>query len=137
MTARDRNNERGSVTAYLVALMIPVLLATGIAYEGGRRRGAISEARELAESAARAGAQQVDINEYRLSGVAALIPGEAAAAAQAVLIAGGATGNVVVEDTFITVTATVSYPGAIFVGNFDAVATESAEAVTGITTRGG
>ena len=128
---QERSTERGSVTAYLAALMVPVLLATMLAYEGGRRRGAISEARELSESAARAGSQQIDLNEYRLTGIPMLLPGEAAAAAQNVLSAGGATGSVIIDGPFITVTANVTH------NSFTASATETSEAVTGITARGG
>ena len=80
-----RNNERGSASILVAALGLALLMATGLAVDGGRKLGALSEARNVADNAARAGAQMVDANEYRSTGVPALDPVAASQRANAFL----------------------------------------------------
>ena len=49
------NSERGSTSILVAALGLALLMATGLAVDGGRKLGALSEARNIADNAARAG----------------------------------------------------------------------------------
>lgn len=56
-----------------VALMLPVFLAiVGLALDGGALFAARRQAQNVADAAARAGAQQIDIPRYRATGEVAL-----------------------------------------------------------------
>ena len=94
--------ERGTVSAFVVALTFACLLSAGLVLDGGRIVAARLEAADVAGSAARAGAQQViglRAGEPRLD------PVRARSAAQGVLSAAGATGTVTVDGGSVTVTA--------------------------------
>ena len=54
-------------------------MATGLAVDGGRKLGALSEARDIADNAARAGAQMIDEDTYRSTGIPAIDPAAATA----------------------------------------------------------
>ena len=55
MTSADLRNERGSVSILVAVLGVAFLMVAGLALDGGRKLGALSEARDLADNAARAG----------------------------------------------------------------------------------
>jgi Flp pilus assembly protein TadG len=107
-----------------------LLAAVAIAVDGGHKLGAISEARDLADNAARAGAQMIDDTTYRTTGIPNLDPNAAAARAHAYLATAGHPGTVTVDSTTITVTVTIDVPG-MFLPATTVTATETAEAVTG------
>ncbi len=129
MNRLDRSDERGSVSVLVAVLAIAFLMVAGLALDGGRKLGALSEARDLADNAARAGAQAVDTDAYQLTGAPALDPADAEQAALAYLSATGHTGTVAVDGSTVTVTVSLSVPTRFLPGPFTVHATESATAV--------
>src|SRR2546430_17704997 len=87
------------------ATFLTVLLA-GVIFGGGTVFAARTHGYDLAQQAARAGAQQIDAATYRSSGVLRLDPARAATAARQFLAPGGATVTVAVPPARITLTAT-------------------------------
>lgn len=125
----DLSDERGSVSVLVAVLAIAFLMVAGLALDGGRKLGALAEARDLADNAARAGAQAVDTDTYQLTGTPALHPADAEQAALAYLAATGHTGTVAVDGSTVTVTVSLSVPTRFLPGPFVVHATESATAV--------
>ena len=104
---RSASGERGTVSAFIVVLVLACLMAAGLALDGGRIVAARVEVTDIAGNAARAAAQQVD---GLRSGEPQLDPARARAAAEQVLSAAGASGSVDVRGTSVTVTATTNQP---------------------------
>ena len=129
MTRRDWSDERGSVSVLVAVLAVAFLMVAGLALDGGRKLGALSEARDLADNAARAGAQAVDTDAYHLTGSPNLDPVEAQQAALDYLAATGQSGSVVVNGPTVTVTVTLSVPTRFLPGPLTVHATESATAI--------
>jgi len=102
--------EAGSVSAFVAVVAIGLVMVAGMAYDGGQVVAAQATARDLAASAARAGAQEVDLNSLRSSGEAMLDPDRAVGAAQAFLVQAGFTGTMRVNGSSITVSVTVHQP---------------------------
>ena len=125
------NSERGSTSILVAALGLALLMATGLAVDGGRKLGALSEARNIADNAARAGAQMVDANEYRSTGVPNLDPAAATQRASAFLAEQGHSGVVSVSGSTVTVTVTISIDPTFIPDEISASATESATATAG------
>ena len=132
MTSADLRNERGSVSILVAVLGFAFLMVAGLALDGGRKLGALSEARDLADNAARAGAQAIDTDQYHLTGIPTLDSAAANQAAQAYLGATGHVGTVTVEGATVTVTVSLSVPTRFLPGPFNVTATESATAVFGV-----
>jgi hypothetical protein len=99
-------DDRGAVAVTLLVTGMMVIVAAAALLGGGALFAARSHGYDLAQSAARAGAQQIDTAAYRASGVLRLDPGRAAQAAKQFLAAADATGTVQVTGARITVTAT-------------------------------
>ncbi len=129
----ERASERGTVAIASMILALSVIAAAGLAIDGGRKLNALAEARDLADNAARAGAQEIDIDAYRSTGDPILDPGEAAAAANAYLAATGNSGVVSVAGDEITVTVTLTVDPKLLPGSMTVMATESANAESGVT----
>lgn len=121
-------DERGSISIAVAVLGVAVLAAAGLAIDGGRKLNGLAEARDLADNAARVGAQQVDIDAYRATGVPTLDAGAASTEANAYLAATGNSGAVAVAGDTITVTVTLSIDGRLLPGTMTVSATESATA---------
>lgn len=132
MRSAESDRERGAVSIFVAVLAVSFLVVAGLAVDGGRKLGALSQARDLADNAARAGAQMIDDDAYRSTGVAYLDPDAAAGAAGAYLASTGHTGNVVIADDTITVTVHLVVPTRFLPGPWNVHATESATAVFGI-----
>jgi Flp pilus assembly protein TadG len=71
MRPRD---ERGSITAFVAVVATALVLVAGMAYDGGQVIAAHNAARNDAERAARAGAQQIDIDHLRATNEPILDP---------------------------------------------------------------
>ncbi len=127
-----RHDERGSVSILIAALGLALLMATGLAVDGGRKLGALSEARDIADNAARAGAQAVDTDAYRATGVPTVNPAAATQAASAYLSSQGFTGTIVINGTTVTVTVSITVDPTFLPGSMTATATESASAFADI-----
>jgi len=98
--------ERGSITAFVAVVAVALVMVAGMAYDGGQVMAAHNAARNDAEQAARAGAQQIDLTHLRQTNEPRLDPAEAESAALAYLARSGSTGTVAVDDASITVTVT-------------------------------
>ena len=125
-TRMRRDEDRGSITAYLLIMTVALVLMAGLVLDGGAALTAHGTAADTAQQAARAGADALDDNSLRTTTPAGLTtnPGAARAAARAVLAAADVTGDVTVIGTTVTVTAHATRPTVIL-------------AIAGITQVGG
>lgn len=104
-------SDSGAVSIQVLYIAVIGLLFAAALYGGGTLLAARSHGYSLAQSAARAGAQQIDLDTYRRTGQIRLDPARAAQAAERYLATEGATGTVdKVSVTEITVTATSRQP---------------------------
>ena len=108
MTAH--RNERGTVTAFVAIIAVALVMVAGMAYDGGQVITAHTRARNHAHQAARVGAQQIDLQQLRSTGVIRLDPRAAEAAALDYLDHIGARGIVTVSDSTVSVTVTATQP---------------------------
>ena len=114
-----------------------IFASLALIVDGGRQLGALSEAQDLADNAARFGAQEVDVNLWRETGIPIVDPGRAETEALAFLQDKIASGRIdppiitVVEDT-VTVEVTVNRR-QFFFETRPATAIESANALDGVT----
>ncbi|WP_439382132.1 pilus assembly protein TadG-related protein [Amycolatopsis lexingtonensis] len=100
--------EEGRVSAFVVVLMAGLLALAGLGLDGGLALAAKVRATGQAESAARAGAQAIDLAAYRETGALRLIPADADAFARTYLAGVGATGTVTATVDTVSVTVTTS-----------------------------
>lgn len=107
---RGCSGERGQVAAFLVVAMTGLLALVGLVLDGGLALAAKTEAIGVAQEAARAGAQHLDLAAYRADGTVTLDPDAATAAAHDYLDAADATGTVTVTGATIAVTVTATHP---------------------------
>lgn len=127
MNPRD---ERGSITAFVAVVATALVLVAGMAYDGGQVIAAHNAARNDAERAARAGAQQIDIDHLRATNEPILDATAAEQAAVDFLERSGATGTASVSGASITVTVTAVQPMLILPGaDRTIVVSETATAV--------
>ena len=98
-----RDREAGAVAVTVAVLAVSLLLVVGMVFEGGAAIAAKRRAMNVAEQAARAGAQQLDIAALRANGTFRVDPSKAAAAAGAYLGAAGYGGSVSVSGDTVTV----------------------------------
>lgn len=127
MRPRD---ERGSITAFVAVVATALVLVAGMAYDGGQVIAAHNAARNDAERAARAGAQQIDIDHLRAANEPILDATAAEQAAVGFLERSGATGTASVSGASITVTVTAVQPMLILPGaDRTIVVSETATAV--------
>jgi hypothetical protein len=137
LPARWREDDRGSVTGFIVTFVVGLLVLAGLALDGGLTLAASVRANGQAEAAARAGAQAIDLAAYREHGTLRLVEPEAAAAAHDYLDTVGANGTVTVTDNTVTVTVTGSQPtqllGLIGIAALDVHGSSSARPDNGAT----
>ncbi|WP_236725218.1 pilus assembly protein TadG-related protein [Amycolatopsis orientalis] len=101
--------EEGRVTAFVLALLLGLLALTGLCLDGGLALASKVRAGGQAESAARAGAQALDLAAYRANGAVGIDPARARDLAQRYLASVGATGTVAVAGDTVTVEVTTVY----------------------------
>ena len=124
-------NERGVVSTFLAVIALAMLMAAGLAIDGGRKINALLEASHLADNAARAGAQAVDLDTLRTSGDLRLLPEEAAVRVDQYLTSLGHTGEITVVGDTVTVTVSLTVdPVLLPIGPITVTATETAAAIT-------
>lgn len=126
--------ERGSVSAFVAVIALGLVMVAGLVYDGGQVLAAQATARDLAANAARAGAQELDLDTLRADGVARLDPTRASAAAESYLRANAVEGSAVVDGASITVTVLVPARMRILpVPDRTVRATDTATATPGVT----
>jgi Flp pilus assembly protein TadG len=125
-------DERGAVSTFLAVIALALLMAAGLAIDGGRKINALSEASHIADNAARAGAQAVDLDTLRTTGDLQLIPSEATDRVEEYLTTLGYTAtNVTVNGATVTVTIDITVdPVLLPTGSMTVSATETATAIT-------
>jgi Flp pilus assembly protein TadG len=126
----------GVATAGMLLAIPAVVIAIGFVLDVGVAIRGWNTAHDLAASAARAGAQQIDLGLYRQTGVIQLDPQAAADASNAFLAAAGATGTASVTGDAVTVTVTRTTPTQLLnlvgVGSFTEHATATARPLHGV-----
>lgn len=124
------HDERGSITAFVAVVATALVLVAGMAYDGGQVIRAHNAARNNAERAARAGAQQIDLDLLRATNEPRLDPAAAEAAAVDYLERAGVSGTATASDSSVTVTVTAVQRMLILPGaDRTIVVSETAEAV--------
>jgi Flp pilus assembly protein TadG len=103
-------SDRGSATAWALGVVVVVALLSGAVLDGGNAMAARVQALDVAQQAARAGANQLDLAALREQGVVRLNPGAAQATAAAFLAQSHITGTATATAEQITVTVTRSQP---------------------------
>ncbi|QKV81803.1 hypothetical protein HUT10_48260 [Amycolatopsis sp. Hca4] len=96
------------MSAFVVVLVLGLLALAGLGLDGGLALAAKVRATGQAESAARAGAQAIDLAAYRATGTLRLLPAEADGLARRYLASVGATGTVTATADTVTVIVTTS-----------------------------
>lgn len=125
-------SEQGAVSTFVAVIALALLMAAGLAIDGGRKVNALREASDLADNAARAGAQAVDLNTLRNTGEVRLDPDQAEQEARDYLAALGHTAQSVTvrgDTVNVTIDLTVD-PVLLPTGPITVTATETATAVT-------
>lgn len=129
MAARD---EHGISTLFVVFFAVAMLAVAGLVIDGGYALGAKRNAMNVAEQAARVGADSLDQGALR-SGATRVSPSRAVTAAQAYLAHVGATGTVTIDGGEVTVTVTkeqtTTILSAINVTHLDVAATATAVSI--------
>ncbi len=106
---RDDGQDEGTVTVFVVILAAAFVMFGGLILDAGGALADKTTAMGIAQEAARAGAQRLDLTTYRSTGVVRLLPDDAAGAARAYLAQAGATGTTTVVDNTVTVTVTMDH----------------------------
>lgn len=124
--------ERGAVSTFLAVIALALLMAAGLAIDGGRKVNALREASHIADNAARAGAQAVDLDTLRTTGELRLQPDQTAKRVETYLTALGYNpAAVLVSEASVTVTVTITVdPVLLPTGPMTVTATETATAIT-------
>jgi Flp pilus assembly protein TadG len=132
-------SEAGFVSLYVVVITVGLLAMAGLVIDGGNALAAREQATDVAQQAARAGADALSPESLRGSptGLTAS-PAAAQAAANRVLDSAGVTGTVSVDGDNVTVTVVVHKDTTILsafgVGPIEGKATSTATALHGTTT---
>ena len=105
---RRLQGAQGTANALIIVAMTGVMiLAAGLAFDGSRVLAARREAVDVANQAARAGAQAVEVAGVR-AGRVGLDPGTAAAAANQFIAATGHRGTAAASGTTVVVTVDIT-----------------------------
>ena len=132
---RRCRGERGAFTPWFLVLVMPMMLMAGLVFDGGQVLEGRREALDVAQNAARAGAQAIDGGQIRQGNIA-IDPTLVNAAAQDYLAATGHTGTVTVAGTEVTVIVTqivdMQLLGAIGIEAKTVTGTATARIVRGV-----
>jgi uncharacterized membrane protein len=124
-------SDRGALSTFMAVIAFALLMSAGLAVDGGRKVNALREASHLADNAARAGAQAVDLDTLRSTGQLRLLPDQAIGQVDQYLERLGHTGEVTVSGDTITVTISLTVnPILLPTGPITVTATETATAIT-------
>ena len=133
--------ERGAIGVFLAVLVPGLLLIIGLAVDGGAKVAATQRANAIADEAARAGGQALDISAA-LDGRIQLDPAAAVAAAQDYLDRNDVQGAVtVVDGDTLYVTTTISEPttflGLVGITTMTVEGSGTADLISGTGQNGG
>lgn len=127
--------DRGSGTIWAMGVVIIMMILSGAVLDGGNAMAGRVKALDIAQEAARAGANQIDLAALRNDGVVQLDPGRAEAAAAGFLGRAGIDGVVNATTQEVTVTVSRAQPTlilqAVGVDQLTMTATAHAVAQTG------
>jgi Flp pilus assembly protein TadG len=101
---RSRCDDTGSVTPFVVIIAVVLLAVAGLVLDYGNALAEKDQALDVAQSAARAGAQEIDLAALREGRPARIDPQRAIAAARAWLRQARVTGTVTATPGGVTVT---------------------------------
>lgn len=105
--------ERGSATIFVVGFAIVLFAGAGLAIDGGRAINARDRATDVAEQAARAGADQLDQRTLRNGGKVVLDQEAARTRADSFVAAAGYTATTATAADSVTVRASATYRTAL------------------------
>jgi hypothetical protein len=105
---RHRRADAGTVTAFTVILTLAVFTFAGLVLDAGLAISTKVQAVSDAQSAARAGARELDVAALRTTGVIRLDPAQSEATARNWLTRAGLSGTVAVTPDTVTVTVHTS-----------------------------
>lgn len=131
MTTHRTNQDSGAATAFLLTGALTLFLLLALAIDVGLALSEKNRVFHLAQEAARAGAQEIDLAAYRADGTVALEPAAAASAGHDHLATAEADGGVSVTGDTVTVTAERSHTFVLLpLGTHTVGATASATPLT-------
>ncbi|WP_310726923.1 pilus assembly protein TadG-related protein [Streptomyces sp. N2A] len=104
-----KGDDRGQVTAFAVAVVAALWLFAGIVVDGGLALAGKARALDVAQEAARSGAQQLDIGHLRHHDAIRLVRADAARAARTYVTSAGDSGSATVKGNAVTVQVTHRY----------------------------
>lgn len=118
---------------FVAVIAVAFLAAAGLALDGGRRLGAISEARDVADNAARACAQGISVDVSRGSGATQIDPTLGVQLGTAHLARSGSSGSVTVagDGLSCTATVTVTVSTTFLPGPYTVIQSQTANAIEG------
>ncbi|MDH6223655.1 Tad domain-containing protein [Streptomyces sp. MJP52] len=130
--ARRLEGDRGQVTAFAVGTVLALWLFAGLVVDGGLALAGKTHALDVAQEAARSGAQELDLVRLRGAHDIRLRPSRAAAAARTYVTSAGDTGSATVRGNTVTVRVTHQRKAQILrlvgVHTFTLTATATAQA---------
>jgi Flp pilus assembly protein TadG len=130
------SDERGSLTAFVAVLSVGLFVLAGLVVDGGRAVVAKRQAIDVAQQAARVGADQLSVDALR-SGSIVIDPAAASAAVERYLSVADEQGTVSVRGTTVTVRIVGSAPttilGIVGISRIGVSASASATNVHGVT----
>lgn len=132
--------DRGSVSVFVLGLVVSLMVVAGLVVDGGRAVNARSAVMDDAEQAARAGANHVDLASVRTGGTVSLDVAAARTAAVEHLVGLGydpADITVTADQAELSVEVADSVPTAllslVFIRSFDVQGSATARAAPGVT----
>lgn len=105
-TMAATNRDQGQVTPFVIGMVAALWLFAGIVVDGGLALAGKARALDVAQEAARTGAQQLDVGRLRRADDIRLSDGKAARAATSYVAAAGDTGRATVRGDEVTVQVT-------------------------------
>lgn len=131
-----RAAERGSATIFVVGFAVVLFAGAGLAIDGGRAINARDKATDVAEQAARVGADQLDLVALRRGGAVVLDQGAARARADDFVRVAGYAPTTTTAVNSVTVRASATYRtallGIIGINSIDVSGIATANPATGI-----
>ncbi|MCZ1014812.1 TadE/TadG family type IV pilus assembly protein [Streptomyces noursei] len=104
-----RGDDRGQATAFVVGVAAALWLFAGIVVDGGLALAGKAQALDVAQEAARSGAQQLDVDQLRHHREVRLVRAEAARTARGYVSSVGDSGSAAVKGNVVTVHVTHRY----------------------------